>query len=225
MTAQDIQNIQDWLDGKVPFASAADALKEFRIMHAAVERKALEDLGAATKKTAIQEKRIERLDKSSKKQLAEGNYAELGFDSMEIAQALRHCLREHVGSLQLRKGHTVAIIYEIYSSWLGSKGERITVEHPVATQYGPTFWRVYDKLDKYPAPTLSDFSLVAGKNPGLAAMIKNAAAKYATYPIRDLMRFHMNNDAYRNADKDHNGGKWNKELDDRDIWLWRNNVH
>lgn len=214
----------DYANGKCTFVEAQESLKRLRTLYSHVSKKVFDELGATAKKATTLQMRNDRLQDAKKTSLDQGNFTELGFDSLEIAQALRWCLinqTEPHSDLQLSS--IVSIVYEIYASWLGSHGERIIVEHPQAQRKGPIFWRIWNQVPKKGLPTYEDYASVAERNAGVAKMISNAAKKYATYPIEALNRFHRNNEAYRNADDKHNGGKWNKELDDRDIYLWRKN--
>ena len=47
------------------------------------------------------------------------------------------------------------------------------------------------------------------------------AAKYYDYTESTLSRMFLASKAYKNADKEHNDGKWNKEIADADIYAWK----
>lgn len=222
MTKQTLDSVLDYLNGRKDISAVTDEVTQMRVIAAALQKKMHADLVDASARLRRQTMKIERLDRKAGEKISLGQFTELGFDSLEIAQALRWCL---INRTEMRadmdRSDIIRIVYEIYASWLGSKAERVTAEHPQATSYGPQFWRIYRKLPTMPAPRYEDYSAVASRNPGLAKMIENAATKYCDYSMKALTDFHKNNDAYRNALPKHNGGKWNKELDDRDIYLWR----
>ena len=117
----------------------------------------------------------------------------------------------------------IAILYEMYASWLGSKQERLFSHHPQATQYGPHFWRVANKC-KDMNGTYEDWKKIAELNPGMAEFCKNAAAKYYDWKLSDLTNSFIKSTPYKNALPINNGGKWGKEISDADIYAWKTNL-
>ena len=69
-----------------------------------------------------------------------------------------------------------------------------------------------------------ELSDVGGYNPGLREYLKNATAKYGAYSEDDLAKAALQSRPYRNAHKDNNGGKWNKPIDDRDIYAYQKSI-
>ena len=57
---------------------------------------------------------------------------------------------------------------------------------------------------------------------GAAVFCENAARKYYDYSDKTLAEMFRKSAPYKNASKEHNDGKWNKEIDDRDIYSWKN---
>lgn len=218
-----IQQIRDFVENDGPIPSQ-DAVNTFNALHFAFNKKMYKSLTESRSKQKTLEKRVTSLRKKEDDRAAAGVFKETvpGLDSVDVAKALIWCLNQkQTWKLSIPK--VVAILYEMYASWLASKHERLFVQHPEATQYGPQFWRVTRKVTSMTA-TYEDWKKIAEQNPGIAEFCKNAAAKYYDWKLSDLTRPVLNSKPYLNAHADKNGGKWNKELSDADIFAWKSNI-
>lgn len=190
-------------------------------LHATVQRNALKHLTGAVKRNKMLNEQIEKYRARRHTQLMQNEFAETGLDSLEVAKALLYNLQQ-LKAYKLNNAKVVQILYEMYASWLGSKGERLFTEHPVATSYGPQFWRVWKRLSSDTTETYDSVKAVAEKNPGVAAFIKNAANKYYDYGENELNNLFKKTAPYKNASPERHGGKWNVEISDADIYAWKN---
>lgn len=206
-------------DASVLEGDAVDRLFSFtRSVERALEKYAKDTLRRNRNMAA----RLDDLRNKKIKEYEAGNYTCLEYDSLALARAITYCLKaQHQYCTKLKVN---LILYHCYCSWLYRYGERLTMESPVAQEKGPWFWKVMKDLEiPQNAPTnwLSD---VGGYNPGLREYLKNATAKYGAYSEDDLAKAALQSRPYRNAHKDNNGGKWNKPINDRDIYIYQKSI-
>lgn len=197
-----------------------DLLVRFCAMHADIERHMLKAYAGARKRNTYLQERVDRMKEKREDRILAGEFAETGLDSFEVAQALLYQLQQ-VRTYKLTKGKLILILYEMYASWLASKQECLFLEKPVATEYGPQFWRVWKRINVSSQVPYADYKNLATKNPGVAAFCQNAAKKYYDYSDDTLKKQFMKSKPYKNASKENNGGKWNKEISDTDIYAWK----
>lgn len=197
-----------------------DLLLRFNDLHADIERNVLKAFTGARKRNTLLQEKVNRLVEKRDSKILAGEFKETGLDSYEVAQALLYQLQQ-VRTYKLTKGKVILILYEMYASWLNSKQERLFLEKPVATEYGPQFWRVWKRLNVSSRVPYDEYKALAEKNPGVAKFCYNAAQKYFDYSDDTLKHLFMKSKAFKNASKENNGGKWNKEIDDRDIYAWK----
>ncbi len=220
ITPEELTAIAAYADGTGPLPGG-DAVTKFNALHAAFSKKLLKDLASANGKTKRLETRVSSLKKKEDERTAAGIFAETvpGLDSLDVAKALVYCLLQK-RTYQMTKAKVIAILYEMYASWLVSKHERLFSHHPQASPYGPQFWRVYNKIDiKY--AQYEDFKSLAEKSPAIAAFTKNAAEKYYDWSIKKICSGWMKSKPYLNASPTSNDGKWGKEISDAEIYEWR----
>ena len=191
-------------------------------LHAAVQRNALKHLVGANKRNAMLSERFERQRAEKRAQIQLHQFGETGLDSLEVAKALLYNLQQ-LKAYKLNKSKVIQILFEMYASWLGSKGERLFTETPVATAYGPQFWRVYKHLSTDTTETYDSVKALAEKNPGVAAFVRNAANKYYDYGENELNNMFKKSVPYKNASSEKHGGKWNTPINDADIYAWKTN--
>ena len=215
------QLIQYAIDGK----NSIDlkVVQALAALNTAVQNNIVKELTGTRKRNTMLKEQLERKREARTEQLEEGNYKESGLDSADVATALLYQLQQ-LKTYKLSKYKVDAILYEMYASWLYSKGERLCVEHPVATEYGPRFWHALKRLDISQQVSAETWKTFAGTRPDLAAFCKNAAQKYYDISLSDLQTVFMNTKAYKNASASNNGGKWNKEIADTDIYTWKTQV-
>lgn len=198
----------------------AEAVSALNYLNACVQRNLLKRYSAAARRNESLSDRLERYHNKEKEKVVTGEFAETGLDSHEVARALLYQLQQ-LKTYKLTKSKVISVLYEMYASWLHSKSERLFLEHPVATEYGPQFWRVFQRLDVRESVPYQEYKDLAGKNPGVAAFCKRAAEKYYDYKDSDLSAPVLKSVPYKNASKENNGGKWNKQIEDRDIYAWK----
>lgn len=197
-----------------------EVTSKFQNAYFAFQGKILKQLQKQQKENYRLEKRVNRLEEKETENIQQGVFKELGLDSVEVAYALLYHLKK-IDEYRITKWKVIHILYGMYASWLASKKERLFIEHPVATEWGPQFWRVYKKLDLAETYTPGTWKNFTERYPGVAAFVVNSANKYAGYNETDLKNIFVKSMPYRNATADKNNGKWNKEIDDSDIYYWK----
>lgn len=167
------------------------------------------------------ERKLDRFKEKEQEDIAQGNFAETDRDSYEVALCLLYCLQQ-VKTYKLTKSKLLYILYLAYASWLAGHKERLFAEHPVATEFGPQFWRVYKRLNINTNVPYDVWKNMCEKNPGIARFLDNVAHKYYDYSEKMLREPIMKSEPYRHALPEKNHGKWNKEITDSEIFVWRN---
>lgn len=220
ITTEELEQILKFVNGEDAPLPSPDITTKFQNTYFAFQGKVLKQLQQQQKENFRLERRVNKLEEKEDKALREGDFKELGLDSVDVAHALLHHLKR-VDSYKLTKGKVICILYGMYASWLAGKKERLFIEHPVASEWGPQFWRVYKKIDISSNDTTELWKTFREKYPGVAAFVVNSANKYAGYSETELKNVLMKSMPYRNATADKNNGKWNKEIDDSDIYFWK----
>lgn len=197
-------------------------LKRFLNLQFAVMGKMAKDLPRQRAAAKMYRDRLERLKARKEAAAAAGEFSEAGFDTVEVARALVYRFQQ-LKTYPLSMTLVMAVLYDIYATWLKQYDERLFIEHPVAQEKGPWFWRVSQHVDLKERQSASAFSSIAERNPAVAAIVRNAADKYHDYKLDQLLNYVMGT-PYRAVDKQHNGGKWNGVLRDADIYEWKKNV-
>ena len=197
-----------------------DAVEALAQLQATVTRCLSRNYGALRRRNETLTTRLDRQKEQQEKKILAGEFAETGFDSAEVAVALLYQLQQ-LHTYRLTPYKVNAILYEMYASWLGSKGERLFTEHPVATQFGPRFWHALKRINVQQRIESETWKSFAARNPGIAQFCINSARKYYDVTEKSLNERFMKTDAYRNALPEHNNGKWNKEILDTDIHAWK----
>lgn len=189
-------------------------------LHNSVQRSLIRHLDGARKRNAMLTERLDRIREKKREGLLNGEFAETTIGSVEVAEALLYYLQQSK-AYKLNKAKVVQILYEMYASWLASKGERLFDEHPVATSYGPQFWRVYKRIETGTTVTYDKVKALAEKDPGRVKFCENAAKKYYDYGENELNNIFKKTEPYKKASAERNGGKWNTEIADTDIYNWK----
>lgn len=223
LTLGEFQAIAGYLNAETDERPSEQSIKVFLNMSSALQFRLLKDLNGAEAKLSTAQRRLERLDEKEELFVAEYSYPELGCDSVDVAAALLWALQRYSYKVNITK--LVHILYEVYAAWLGSHKERICVEHPVITAYGPQFWRVYRHFQAKVGEPMDKgaFDDIAGRFPGLARLIQNAAAKYHDMDDRDLKQYLIKSRPCQKAmpAKTEKEPKWNNPIDDHLIVLWK----
>lgn len=222
MDSNDLGLVLSFLDGKtdeVPVEQIVDLQKLTARATSALAR----SYNGSRNKVSVLENRLSRMQRRSESKereavASEEAFADLGLDSLDIADALAAHLRQ-LKTYQMGKDKVSLILFEIYASWLHGRKERVCVEHPVATPYGPRLWRAYTRMNLNAGDEA--VAKLNALNPGLSVMVGNAARKYYDYSLSDLERYLKRSAPYRNASPKEEGGKWNGEITDSDIYTWK----
>lgn len=221
---EDIKSILDYVNDdtkQVPMPSY-DTVGNFQALYFSLQRRLAKDYEEMQKRCFKAERRLERIDKHQDRQTAEGIFAESGLDSLEVADVLLYYLQQ-LKTYKFTKGKFMSILFHMYASWLGSKKERLFAEQPVATEWGPQFWRVYKRLDLQRSIPYDVVVALQEKRSDIAVYVRNAANKYYDIREKELSDIHLKCTPYKNALPHTNEGKWNKQISDSDIFLWKNN--
>lgn len=220
LTAEQMTALQSYLDGNERTAEVDNAIKALTHLSDAVrsenERRYLDS------RRQIRElnRKVDRLSRQLSSSAQNATFQDLALDSLDLANVIVFYLQRKGESL-FGKTRVIYLLYEAYSSWLGEHMERLCIEHPVATEFGPWFWRVSTKIDVKSRKTQADISKIAESNAGLVKFIENVVNKYDGYSDTRLKEFFCNAKPYRDSLPEHNGGKWNKVISDAEIYFWR----
>lgn len=224
LTQEEMNSILDYINddtGSTQMPSY-DVVGNFQALYFTFQRKLAKDYEEMKKKCFRMERRLERIDAHEERQTAEGVFKESGLDSVDVADVLLYHLQQ-LKVYKFTKSKFMHILFHMYASWLGSKKERLCMEHPVCTEFGPQFWRVYKRLNLNLEVPYERVKALQEKRADIASYIRNAAHKYYDCKESDLAEAHKKSAPYKNALPHFNGGKWNKEISDSDIFLWQNN--
>lgn len=222
LTPEELENIINYVNGETEGIPSFNSIGNFQALYFSLQRKLASDYQDMQKKCFKMECRLERIDRHENRQIEEGVFQETGLDSLEVADALLYHL-QHLKTYKFTKGKFMSILFHMYASWLGSKKERLFSEHPTATEWGPQFWRVYKRLNLHTEISYDAVKSLQEKRADVANYVKNAANKYYDCRENELSSVQLKCEPYKNALPHTNGGKWNKEISDSDIFLWQNN--
>lgn len=221
ISQEDLARIIAFVEDGNDEALSTGAISKFYALSAALGRRLSEYGQSAAKKNFLLERKLERYQRKEKAEIAEGVFSETGLDSVDVALALLYSLQQ-LKTYQLTKSMLICILYSMYASWLGSKKERLFAEHPVATEWGPQFWRVYKRIVSVKSRVPDEcYTNLARQNPAVAAFARNAARKYYDWKESDLRNLLLKSDPYKISTKEHNSGKWGKEIPDSAIYVWK----
>lgn len=221
LTPDEMNHVQAYLDGTEPNIAFTDLPDKVLRLAEAVKHKMLEDAKKAIRAKVSLEKRIARMQEIKEKDYVEGKFEEKNRDSLEVAYAIKYIANSH--GIYIKRTMLIPVLFDVYANWLYSAKEILIDEQPKAIESGPQFWKVYNKIDMKLGvdSTRRFYESLAAFNPGVIAVIKNVLTKYVAMDEKRVAEIMKNNLAYKNADKSHNGGKWNKVITPADIYLWK----
>lgn len=218
ITEKEIKSILDYILTNNDSVLLTDIPARFQKLYNAFMAKLLKDNAEKRKTNFSLKLKLEKYKETEKTEAEQGNYTETGLDSADIAAAISHHLKEITGKTPY-KTTVMNILYLGYASWLHSHRQRICTEHPVATTWGPQFWRAYKRLEGLNAEDFKKKHLeVAEQNPPIAAFLKNCALKYWDYKQDEIKNILLKSMPLTEAAK---SGKNNEPIDDRNIYLWK----
>lgn len=231
ITPEEMKGILDFLNGESG-TSVLGTPQAAVFMAAANELRRRGDTALRNCRNEIERlrRRVDALNARLGKDPGNAEFTDLGIDSVDMAKMICFYIRKQTahlaGTYYIKRSVVITLLFQAYSGWLGKNSERICMEHPVATEYGPQFWRAYGKLD--PAAELTDddrrqLTEIGEKHPGLTAYVRNMVAKYLDAGIKELSDYHKSGFPYRNAEREcREVGRWNTEIKDSDIYAWKN---
>ena len=220
LTEEEMKKIVSFIENDDMTILDTDIPQRLAGLHNAVQKKIADSLKSTLKENAKLSRRMQEKVRRAEIEVENGDFADLAFDSVDIAKALLYCI--HLKDGRVTRTKLMAILYEVYAAWLASHRERLFLEHPVAYEYGPWFWRVCNKLPNVNAPVGRDsLDAVFEKNKGVGVLIQRAAEKYYDHNERDLQEYLLKSSPYRKCTREYNGGKWNKEIPDTEIYRWK----
>lgn len=219
---EELTQIEEFANEQRPDISN-DALTNFNNLYWALQRQLGKKMKALESKNASLQNRLERLKNKEEKKASEGAFLERDVDSVDVARVILFYLQNTMKNVNRSKVN--AILYEMYSTWLAQNHERLFIEHPKATQYGPQFWRAYNHTDINKLVRYDDIKDFAEKNTDIMAFAKNTTNKYRDVPVKTMNARFINSIAFKNATPDEKKGeKWTKELSDADIYKWKKSI-
>lgn len=220
ITEDDIKKIISFVEDGDEAVLETDIVTTFIALNAAFTKRLVTCISGKNRKTNILERKLKRINRRAEAAIEAGDFRETQRDGVNVAYMLTYHLQQMNASV-ISKNKVIYILYLMYASWLYSKKERFLIEHPCATEWGPQFWRVYGRLDVRYRITQEDYSALAMADPAAAAFCKSAAKKYYDYKDHDLKEMLLKSKPYKNSLPDTNRGKWNKEINDLDIYNWK----
>lgn len=221
LTPKELQDIIAYVRDDDTQVLDTGAVERFTNLASALSRKLLEDTRHLSKANGTMRRRLDRYEAREQAAIDSEGFPSLDFDSLDIASALLYQLQQ-LKTYRLTPEKLNLILYGMYASWLAGKRQRLFLEHPQATPWGPRFWRVFKRI--------SDVNLrvpyelwqnLTEKDTAVAGFIKRYAEKYYDTKEKDLLDFFKKSKPYKNATADKNGGKWNKEIPDSEIFAWK----
>ncbi len=221
LSPAEMQAISDYIDEGKKSETLFSATEKIFFAENQIRARLLRETRSLSSRLDRATKRIERIEDEKQGKILQGEFAETGLDSVDVAACLLHYLQEN-RAYQLTRSKLLHILFEAYAAWLHNRSERLFIEHPVCTEYGPQFWRVFKHIGSTANPVGHDaVKKIAEVNPGVAAFLKNVANKYYDYSESNLKSYVTKCPAYRNALPEKNGGKWNGEMKDTEIYAWK----
>lgn len=202
-----------------------DAASRFMNISAAFSAKVLRAQRAEKRRVATLTRVNERMKARLETRALNDEYAELDFDSLDVALCIVYLIKEN--RFLYTRERVQYLLYEAYSRWLADHKERITFEHPVAQEWGPHFWHISKKCGKVaPVVSVENYKAIASRNPGLVKFLNNVVCKYADYSDADFKANFLQSVPYRNAmakPDSHNpeDRKWGRQIKDSDIFAWK----
>ena len=139
-------------------------------------------------------------------------------DSYALAMALRYMGRRADHFLNMSQ--IQIILYISYGVWLARKGERLTVEHPQAWQFGPVFPRAYNRCRKDDGTGQVEYDTLASAYPEVIRFLEERFRRYAWVPAKLVTEPHTVNGTPWDGARLSSPDKWGAALSDDDIREW-----
>ena len=220
-TPEELAAISRYIDDGERTEATASAIEKVFYAEGQIRMRLVKENAALGSRLEKATAKIARFEERKQEAILQGEFAETGLDSVEVARCLLYYLQQKQ-AWRMSKSKLQYILFEVYAAWLAGHKERIFIEHPVCTEYGPMFWRVFKQIENLQSPLSADCVRTLGeKNPGVVAICKNAAAKYYDYGDSQLKSYLLKCPAYKEAMPQKNNGKWNGLMQDALILAWK----
>ncbi len=203
-----------------------EAVSALHELYHAVQRNCIKRYTGISKRNALLTERLEKYKEREQRKVDTGEFPGTGFTSVEVARALLYQMQKDP-TTKISVGKLILTLYYMYASWLYSSKERLFSEHPTANSFGAQLNDVrahYKESNLYERVPYATWKAFCEKNPGVAAYVENAAAKYSRMTYNELQSEILNSNAYQNASRENNNGKWGKEIKDADIYQWKKSL-
>lgn len=222
VTAEEINLIVAYVNGENPELPETDIPERLMRLCSDMQKRILADVRGCHKARVKVEAKLEIAERKAQDKerhdIAAGNFANAGLDSIDVAHALAYQMCKASPHLPLSKSKLVLLLYECYAAWLAGHKELLTIEAPVYTKYGPQFWRVWNGFDRNRA-TEDAFRMLAERNAGVAKLVENVAKKYSDYAEDSLRTYYVK--SLPIVEIVENDGKWNTPLRSSTIYQWK----
>lgn len=217
---EELEQILDFIETGNTDILSTDIPAKFVSVFGAFEAKLSKETQRLAKENARLKTSVKCLKADKEYKAHNGEFAETDLDGVIVAKALLYQLQQ-VKTYKLTTEKLFLILYRMYASWLYSKNERLFDEHPVCFKSGPWFWRICKRINIREKMTSSDWKVLCDANPAKAKFVENSARKYYDYSEQELAKPIKDSKPILNSMPDRNNGKWNKEITDSDIYLWK----
>lgn len=142
-------------------------------------------------------------------------FKELGYDSVDIARALRWAGKEK--DYQLNMTQLNKLLYITYGILLVRKRGRLTKEHPAAWPYGPVFPRMHKHIKLSDPVTDREFNEL---DSDLQGLLRQIVAYLGDIPASKLSAWSHEKGSPWDIAQSKNDTKWNQKIDDDDIYAF-----
>lgn len=225
-TQQEIDALVSYINGQSPEVLYTEAPKTYLRMAYDLQKRLIQDVAKLSRRNEELEKRLERQleKKSSSFQQGEFKDHEAGYQDTDIAKIVIFYLKKGKYAYNMEK--VIHITYLTYALFL-TKGTRLFPQRPQATGRGPWLWRVNTHLEKkdssgkmmlYLDPDQQYLKEMCDKDLSVFAIVRRIVEKYADTDIREML---LRSAPQQNNAREHNDGKWNKEIPDGEIYAWQ----
>lgn len=205
-----------------------EAAQKVMSMSAAIGAALLKENRRISGEWASCRRRLDRMAERNRKKhqetISKNEFDCTGLDSLDVARVLLGCLQKN--GVRMTKNKLMLLTYLAYCSYLYHQEKRLFVEAPRAIESGPIFWRVSGQIETVVTPVdpKAWFDMTE-RNPGVAKFLKNYAAKWGDHSEEDLKRLVLRSAPFKTAmETAARNGKKAGEINDGDIWIWRDSL-
>lgn len=143
-------------------------------------------------------------------------FKNLGYDSLEVANAIRYAAQER--GLRINMTQINKLLYITYGTMLVAKKEQITDEVPSAWPYGPVFPNVHRKLKLYDDITSTSYDKFKKENPYLITIIKQVVDTFGDFTAGQLSEWSHQKGSPWDLAVQRTGGEWSSRISNEDIF-------